>query len=253
MESKIFRVVIIDDDKTAIDYLMSLIDDLKALKLMGSTTNPRKALSLCLESNPDIIFLDVEMPVMDGFQVLREIHYHQLNPYVIFTTGFDKYAIQAIKEGTFDYLLKPVDPDELSICLKRVLNDHAAHNLEHRMQSLEKAMRNHQKLSFFTRSGIILIHPDDIFYVEASASYSDIYISKEKREVISMNIGAVKDLLPPQFIQISRSLIINSNYLEKLISSKKHYKCFLKKENEETSFPVPEKNLPELRRMIKGS
>jgi two-component system, LytTR family, response regulator len=253
MVSKYFSAVIVDDDKTAIDYLTKLIADTPGLNLKGSVTNPRRALSLCLDHNPDILFLDVEMPGIDGFEVLKEIHHHRLNPYVIFTTGFDKYAIQAIKEGTFDYLLKPVDPEELAIALNRVMEDQAAHSIEQRIQSLEKVLRNHHKLHFITRTGIILIHPDDIFYIEASASYSDIYLTKEKREVVSMNIGSIEAMLPSQFIQVSRSLIINSNYLTKLAFSNKRYKCFLVKDHEEINLPVPEKNLPELRRMIKNS
>jgi len=248
MQHKPLSAIIIDDEPEAITNLEKLAQGVAGLSIAGSTIKPEKALSLFLKARPDILFLDIQMPVINGFDVLKELHDHKLNPYTIFTTAFDHHAIQAIKAGAFDYLLKPVDPDELSLAVEKVQTDMELHSLEHRINSLEKVIHNHRKLRFNTRSGYILIHPDEIFYIEADANYSEIYLSKEKREVVSMNLGAVEDMLPNQFIRISRSLIINSQYMTKLSGVNK--RCTLKKGETELEFSIPDKQLPELRKKI---
>jgi two-component system LytT family response regulator len=185
------------------------------------------------------------MPGMNGFDVLKELHEHKLNPYVIFTTAFDNHAIQAIKAGAFDYLLKPVDPEELAVAVEKVHSDIELHSLEHRINSLEKVVHNHHKLRFNTRSGFLLIHPDEIFYIEADWNYSEIYLSKEKHEVISMTLGSVEELLPKDtFVRINRSIIINRNFITKVQTSKRL--CHLSKGGEECSFSISASHLKQL-------
>lgn len=113
---------------------------------------------------------------------------------------------------------------------------------------MKPGRKNHRKLRFNTRSGFLMIHPDEIFYIEADANYSEIYYNKAKRDVVSMNLGAVEALRPEQFIRISRSIIINSTWLTKLSGVSK--KCWLCKDNEEAAFCVPEKQMGELKRRV---
>ena len=120
-------------------------------------------------------------------------------------------------------------------------------SIEQRIESLERAVKNHRKLRFNTRSGFMMIHPDEIFYIEADANYSEIFYNKTQREVVSMNLGAVEALLPEQFIRISRSIIINSTWLTKLSGVQK--KCWLKKDIEEMEFCVPEKQMAILKQV----
>jgi DNA-binding LytR/AlgR family response regulator len=249
MLNKLLTAIIVDDEPEAITNLEKLAQGVPGLTIAGSTTKPEKVLSFYLKTRPNILFLDIQMPGMNGFDVLKELHDHKLNPYIIFTTAFDNHAIQAIKVGAFDYLLKPADPEELAVAVEKVHSDIELHSLEHRINSLEKVVHNHRKLRFNTRSGYILIHPDEIFYIEADANYSEIYLSKDKREVVSMNLGAVEEILPNQFLRISRSLIINSHYLVKVSGANKC--CTLKnKAGEHIDFIVPEKQLPDLRKKI---
>ncbi|MFH1120218.1 MAG: response regulator [Bacteroidota bacterium] len=240
--------VIIDDEPEAIKGLLALASGIEKLEIAGTTSHPEKALSLCLKTRPDIVFIDINMPGKDGFAVLQEIHEHQFHPYAIFTTAFDQFTLQAIKAGAFDYLLKPIDPKELRAAVQKAMDNKASHSIEQRIESLERAVKNHRKLRFNTRSGFIMIHPDEIFYIEADANYSEIYLSLKQREVVSMNLGAVEALLPGQFIRISRSIIINSTWLTRLSGVNK--KCWLRKENEEMEFCVPEKQMGEFKRRV---
>lgn len=242
------RALIIDDEPEAINVLLHLTKDMDMVEITGTISDPEKILSAYLKASPDLLLLDIQLGTRTGFDVLQELHEHKLYPLVIFTTAHDQYLLKAIRSGAFDYLLKPIDKSELFEALTKVQRQLEEHSIEKRMEALEKAVKNHRKLSFNTRSGLILIHPDEIFYIEADASYSEIHLSATKREVVSMNIGAVLDLLPSQFIRISRSLIINSYYLAKLSGNDRL--CILRKETEEKKFKVPEKQIAELRRII---
>jgi len=238
--------IIIDDEPEAVMAMEILLKNIAEVDLKGSTTYSDLALSLCQQYKPDILFLDIKMPGKDGFDVLEDIFSHNFRPYVVFTTAYDQYALKALKAGAFDYLLKPVDSAELDKVITKVLKEKDSHNLEKRIEELEKAVQNHRKLRFNTRSGFILIHPDEILYIEADANYSEIYLSKEKSEVVSMNIGAVEEILPKQFVRINRSVIINSHYLTKVSGVSKS--CTLNKDDEEMKLSVPDKQMPELKR-----
>jgi len=245
MHPKPLTAIIIDDEPEAITNLEKLAQAVPGLAIAGSNTNPEKTLSLFLKTRPDILFLDIQMPGMNGFDVLKELHDHKLNPYIIFTTAFDNHAIQAIKAGAFDYLLKPIDPGELAVAIEKVHSDIELHSLEQRINSLEKVVHNHRKLRFNTRSGYILIHPDEIFYIQADWNYSEIYLSKEKHEIISMTLGSVEELLPKEtFVRINRSIIINRNFITKIQTSKRL--CHLSKEDEECSFSISASHLRQL-------
>jgi two-component system LytT family response regulator len=173
--------MIIDDEPEAIISLELLLKNIDVVEHSFSTNEPDKAVELFKQWKPDLVFVDIKMSRKDGFEVIEEIHSYNYHPYFIFTTAYDEFALKAIKAGAFEYLLKPVDSTELYEVIKKVLKDKESHNLEKRIEELEKAVQNHRKLRFNTRSGFILIHPDDIFYIEADANYSEIYFSREKR------------------------------------------------------------------------
>lgn len=238
----------VDDEAEAINMLNFLIGNIDGLSVVGTTSYPDKVLSLYLKLKPDIIFMDVQMGTMSGLEVVKELQELELNPLVVFTTAYNSYAIQAIKQHAFDYLLKPIDATELAEVVAKARDFLDKHNLEKKMDHLEKIIRNHQKLRFSTRSGFILIHPDEVMYLESAANYSEIYLSKDKREVVSMNIGAIEEMLPRHFIRISRSHIINTVWLTKVSGTAK--KCYLKKGDDEIAFNIPEKQLPELKKKL---
>lgn len=112
--------IIVDDEQSGRDYLERLLGFCENVKVIAKTGIPEKALELITEKKPDILFLDVEMPRMSGFEVLKTTRNQGLNPTVIFTTGYSQYAIKCIKEQVFDYLLKPIIFDELKQTLKRL-------------------------------------------------------------------------------------------------------------------------------------
>lgn len=240
--------LLVDDEIEAINLLVSLIKKIDGVSVVDTTTNPDKVLSLYLKYKPDVIFMDVEMGSRTGLDVLQEFHELEIFPIVVFTTAFNSYAITAIKNDAFDYVLKPIDDRELRDVIDKVRSFLEKHDIEKKMDQLEKIVRNHNKLRFNTRSGFIFIHPDEIMYIEASANYSEIHLSLENREIVSMNIGTVEDILPQHFLRISRYHIINTAWLTKVSSTIK--KCYLKKGDDEIALSISEKQFSEIKRKL---
>jgi two-component system LytT family response regulator len=248
MNQNLIKVIIIDDEPEAIKYLEHQLLEFTNIQVVGTVIDSRLALAKIIRIAPQLVFLDIQMPHLNGFDVITLLKDSHLNPCIIFTTAFDRFAIRAIKAGAFDYLLKPVDMDELRFAIDNAQNHLQTQDLEHRIELLEQSVKSNHKIRFNTRSAYILLHPSEIFYIEADANYSEIHLSKTKREVVSMNIGAVQELLPKQFFRISRSVIINVDYLVKVSGTTR--RCFLNKDGEEIEFTVAEIQLPELKRSI---
>lgn len=241
MNQNFNKAIIIDDEPEAIKHLEFQLADFKNIEVVATITDPRLALAKIIRHAPQIIFLDIQMPHLNGFDVINMVKASHLNPCIIFVTAFDIYAIKAVKAGAFDYLLKPVDKSELKVAIDNAHNHLQANDLNHRIELLEESLKSNRKIRFNTRSAYILLHPSEIFYIEADANYSEIFLSDLKREVISMNLGTVMKILPKQFFRISRSIIINTDYLVKVSGVNKS--CLLKKDNVEIEFEIPKQNL----------
>jgi len=111
--------IIVDDEIKVAERLKHLILDFSDLDVLHVETNPEKAIEYICKLNPDIVFLDIEMPQKSGFEVIDEVKKSEFHPEFIFVTAFEHYAIKAVKESAFDYLMKPVDVDELKECIVR--------------------------------------------------------------------------------------------------------------------------------------
>ncbi len=115
-------VFILDDNRDAVSRIEILLANNEKVKICGSETDPERALPLIRSLRPDLILLDIEMPGMGGFDLLEEIREDGYNPSVVFISGYEKYAIKAIKESALDYLLKPVDKNELNLAIQKYID-----------------------------------------------------------------------------------------------------------------------------------
>lgn len=116
---KLITCVLVDDDPLALERMEALLELTDRAKVILKISSPEFAINEIRQVQPDIVFLDVEMPGLSGFEVVKLIRLHDCFPTFVFVTGYDQYAIKAIKAEAFDYLLKPVDIDELNECLTR--------------------------------------------------------------------------------------------------------------------------------------
>jgi len=115
-------VFILDDNRDAVSRIEILLANNEKIKICGSEIDPERALPLIRSLRPDLILLDIEMPGMGGFDLLEEIREDGYNPSVVFISGYEKYAIKAIKESALDYLLKPVDKNELNLAIQKYID-----------------------------------------------------------------------------------------------------------------------------------
>lgn len=211
------KCLIIDDEELARQLLREYIGQITGLTIIGEANRGREAVERIDADKPDLIFLDVQMPGMTGFDVLEEITH---DPHVIFTTAYDQYAIQAFEKNAVDYLLKPIDQERFNLAVKRAMERIALE--QNPVGELLRSLKTENKTTFdshiFVQKSEKLINlpVDEIMFLEASGDYT-ILTTKSDQFVSSSGIGKLEEILNPEiFIRVHRSTIININYLREI-------------------------------------
>jgi two-component system, LytTR family, response regulator len=239
------RTVIVDDDPQAISNLRGLLAIYPSIHIEDVIVDDLKASAAILEIRPDLVFLDIQMPNKNGFEIIKELTDASFHPKIIFATGYDKYAVQALRCAAFDYLLKPINPTELHQVIERVMKDTGEAEYENRYKTLVGNTLQQPRLKFNTAGGFILINPKDIIYIQADWNYSEIFLDEDRHEIVSQNIGSLEEMLPKcDFFRISRSIIINTAYLKKVSRTK--MTAYLEKDGKEWTFKIPLLNIRKL-------
>lgn len=245
MKTDTISCIIVDDSPEAVQLLTTLLSEIPYIQLLGTAHSAADALPLIIQLQPDLLFLDVEMPGKTGFELVEELRKVNTLPIIIFTTAYEKYAINAIRCAAFDYLLKPVDPAELKHVVALALARQQQLEHEYKAERLSRHLKRQNRIKLPNRNGFALIDTDDIFYVEADWNYSTLYIAGRKCETVSMNIGSLENILPPdRFFRISRSIIIQIKCLQLVDRKKKQ--CLLKFGDEEKLFDISARRLKDL-------
>lgn len=197
----------IDDEPRAHDVISHFASKMDILDLKDSFTSPLKALEY-LKNNPvDLLFLDINMPDMDGMSLLNTINN---KPAVIFTTAYEEYAVESYDHEAAGYLLKPIEFPKFYKAVMRVLDQ------EKSSASLSHETINKPVTSLLLKSGTKLLsfNPDDVRHIEASGNYSELYLKEEKAIVDHTLSELIEEHLPDRFIRVHRSYIINMDYLQ---------------------------------------
>ena len=223
MNKGILTAVIIEDEQKSLDLLRDLIDSGEQAKVTGSSSNPEEAAGLILSLKPDVVFLDIKMPGKSGFEVLDELSVsNSVDPVIVFTTAYDEFAVKAFEYAAFDYLLKPIDPERLAASMKRcaAIKQNATVSQPGLLKNVLK------KLIFRNISGIVIIDPSDIVFVEAEGNYSSFRLSDGRKETVTVSVGKVEEKLSPgMFFRTGRTFIINLRFLKKINTRKRE--CIL--------------------------
>lgn len=230
--------LIIDDEKLARELLREYLEAYPQIEIIGECSKGTEAVEQINKLKPDLIFLDVQMPGMSGFDVLDEIEHE---PYVIFATAYDQYAIKAFERNAVDYLLKPLDQERFRLALERALKRKTveAGNLEDLLGSLRQVPQRTSFDShlFVQKSEKLFNLPvEEIVYLEASGDYT-VISTKNDQFVSSSGIGKLEELMNPEmFIRVHRSTIVNVNYMKEI---ERHFNggMIVKMQNGK-SFPV---------------
>jgi len=209
--------MIVDDEKLARDLLREYLENFPDIQLVAECEQGSDAVEKIDNLKPDIVFLDVQMPGMNGFDVLEDIEHE---PYVIFTTAYDQYAIKAFEKNAVDYLLKPLDEERFRTAVNRAMK---RKSLEHStLEDLFESIRSERKGPFdshiFVQKSEKLFNlpVDEIVFLEASGDYT-IITTKADQFVSSSGIGKLEEILNPEvFIRVHRSTIVNVNFLKEI-------------------------------------
>lgn len=208
--------VIVDDEKLARDLLREYLEGYPEITIVAECSKGSEAVEQINKLKPDILFLDVQMPGMNGFDVLDEIDHE---PYVIFTTAYDQYAIKAFEKNAVDYLLKPLDEERFRSAVNRALKRKTTEKgtVEELIRNLRPENRSFESHIFVQKSEKLFNLPvEDIVYLEASGDYT-IITTRNDQFVSSSGIGKLEEIMDPDtFIRVHRSTIININSLKEI-------------------------------------
>ncbi|MEW6130095.1 MAG: LytTR family DNA-binding domain-containing protein [Acidobacteriota bacterium] len=217
------RILIVDDESLAREKLAVLLAEDAEIDIIGECSNGLAAVAAIEERSPDLIFLDVQMPELDGFGVLETIKPDTL-PFVIFVTAYDQYALRAFEVHALDYLLKPFDRERFEKALyraKRQIEREQTRSINHQLVELLADLKARPKLleRLVIKSGgrVFFLRVEEIDWIESAANYVQLHVGQEShllRETI--NSLAVR-LDPDKFLRIHRSLIVNIERIKELL------------------------------------
>ncbi|HZY24661.1 MAG TPA: LytTR family DNA-binding domain-containing protein [Bacteroidales bacterium] len=243
MEQKL-NALIVDDEENARILLTKLLEETFYFNEIRAAASVDEAYIELGQFDPDIIFLDIKMPGRDGFSFIEDLPEDYKKYKIVFVTAFDQYALKAIKNQAFDYLLKPLSRKELKQCLDRFIErkmEDSGNNSSVRMVEVGGKIT---RIRVNTRSGTLFINPSDILFCKAEGNYTTVMAGK-KPYLCSMNLGKLEGLLPKDgFIRVGRSHIINFEYITML--DRKESTIILTRDSETVKVKIPRQHLKDL-------
>ncbi|MCD4698289.1 MAG: response regulator transcription factor [Bacteroidales bacterium] len=236
--------IIVDDEQDAINSLKTLLKDFDDIRIVGEAMNVKDSIEIFNTSNPDLMFLDIDLGNnTTGFDLLEKINYKE-NVYVIFVTAYDQYAIKAFNYSALDYILKPIDPDRLEQALSKYRQQKSSGNIEVNIKKLLNYVKS-DKIKFNTRTGFIYLTLDEIMYCKADRDYTEIHLIDKHKELVTINLSNVRyKINNPNFIKIGRSIILNKKYITKADRAKEV--CVLKINDYRVELPLSRKLIREV-------
>jgi two-component system LytT family response regulator len=217
------RALIVDDEMIARQGLRTLLAADTGIEIIGECRNGREAVKAIREQSPDLVFLDVQMPQMSGFDVVAELGAANM-PAIVFVTAYDQYAIKAFEIDAMDYLLKPFDEERLHKTIARVKNyfRHGSFaelnkTLSTLLTRFERAEPKHNERIVIKSGGrIFFVNADEIDWIEAAGNYVRLYVG-EKSHLLRETMDAMSAKLDAnRFVRIRRSLIVNVGQIKAL-------------------------------------
>ncbi|PCJ92874.1 MAG: DNA-binding response regulator [Flavobacteriaceae bacterium] len=214
--------VIVDDEEKAIQSLSwELTNFSDEIKVVASFTDAHEALAYLDKNGPDCLFLDIEMPVMDGFQFIQKLKNKEFP--VVITTAYNQYAIKALKNEAIDYLLKPIDTDDLKDTIVKIKKFNSRNFTAEKLESILlnfNANSLKKKVTINTDGKLLFLDSDEILYAESDGNYSTLYLADGQKIVLTKKLKEVNQLLPADsFFRIHNSYIINLNKIKEFLKT----------------------------------
>lgn len=215
------KVIIVDDEKAGRILINEYLEDYPDLVVLGEANNGVDAVKMINEFKPDLVFLDIQMPGMTGFDVLK--HLDEL-PQIIFSTAYDQYALKAFEVHAVDYLLKPYTKDRFKIAVERLFQNTETNKAEGLTSSLLMESTNYpSRILVQSQNKLVTVALEDVIRIEAFGDYSKL-ITEDRTYLSNYGISTLEDKLDPSiFIRVHRSSIINLNRVKELNKYTKSY------------------------------
>lgn len=234
------RTIVVDDEPLASKLLLSLLDELPEVEIIGSCKNGREAISMVLDESPDLMFLDIKMPGLSGFDVIQKIQ-PELLPMVIFCTAYERYALDAFDVHAVDYIVKPINMERIHLAVKRAVDrfhigQHLGENKSPLISAIDEIQDNVAKRSSMRRrtdteaqqdkerkiaikesDSIKLIKIDSIGWVDAAGDYMCVHAEGETHIMRCTMKHLLEELDDPAFKRVHRSTIVNLNCIDEVI------------------------------------
>jgi two-component system LytT family response regulator len=216
------RTLIVDDEALARERLRQLLEAEAGIEIIGECADGREAVAAIRDASPDLVFLDVQMPELDGFGVLEALANRPM-PLIVFVTAYDKFALRAFEVHAVDYLLKPFDSERFQAALRHAMeqarNKAAGLNVEPQaavLTQLRPQTRPLDRLAVKTGAHIVWVPLDDIDWVESADNYVELHVGP-KSHLLRETLNALEERLPAgKLVRISRSVMVNPQRIKEL-------------------------------------
>ena len=216
------KALVIDDEPAARDYIRELLKDDENIEIIGEASDGYEAVVTILEKEPDLVFLDVQLPEMDGFGVLNHIKNEKI-PYVVFVTAHDNYALKAFEVNALDYLLKPFDRTRFLSAIKKakdIILSHKSNRVGDRLDALINDQQTENKylsrLLIKAKGRIYFVRTEEVAYIQAAGNYVLIH-SSETEHLLRESLHIMEKRLDPEkFVRIHRSTIVNVDHIQEI-------------------------------------
>ena len=215
------KSIIIDDELHCLESLSLLLKDYcPEVQLIEQCRSAKKGLEAIMKFKPDLVFLDIEMPLMNGFELLEQLP--AISFAIIFTTSYDQYAIKAIRFSALDYLLKPIDPNELIIAIKKVQEERhlpMAEQFQMLLNQIQGKGGGFNKIAVPTAEGFELIPADQVLYCDANDNYTHFLLKNKSKIIACRTLKEIEEQLIdfPFFVRVHNSYMVNLNEVTRYV------------------------------------
>ena len=213
---KEFKTIVIDDERLAREELKNVLSDFPEIKIIGEAQNGDEGIERIIELKPDLIFLDISMPGMSGFEMLKRL---EEIPYVIFVTAYDEYALKAFEVDALDYIMKPVDPERVGEAIDK-LKSKEVHDFEsessHRLGRKERQLTITDRVFIKDGEKCYFVSLSEVRMLESDGNYVKVYFGTS-RPLILRSLNSFEERLDPEFFfRANRKFIVNMEWIENI-------------------------------------
>ena len=220
------RAIIVDDEPYCCDTLETMLEKYcPGIELVAACHSGEEAIEVINRHQPDLVFLDIEMPRMNGFDMLQKMGNIRFE--IIFTTSFDQYALKAIRFSALDYLLKPIDKDDLQAAVQKVIQrtqKPITQQLQLLMQKLQQPTNPINKIALPTLEGLQMVQVESILYCESDSNYTTFFLKGKQKIIVSRTLKEMEELLADySFARVHNSYLVNLAEVDKYVKGEGGY------------------------------